>query len=118
MQATAPAQREDTETREDRRDRYHKLLGIVEYNTGGKQRATASIGSILTIASYCDIPARKAKRSLQAAVDNDGLLEFDGRYACTDTESLRAVLVEESNRDEGMRKALVKRCNRLLEGKR
>ncbi|WP_224449333.1 hypothetical protein [Haloprofundus salilacus] len=113
MQATAPVQQEE-DTRGDRRDRYHKLLGIVEHNTGGMQRSTVSLGAVLTVASYCDIQSHKAKSSLQAAVSNDDLLEFDGRFARTDTESLREVLIEESER-KSARRALVKRCNRLLE---
>ncbi len=80
------------------------------------QRSTISLGGVLTVAGHADILSRKAELSICAPVDNDDLLKFDGRLARTDTKSLREVLVEESGRDEEMRKALLKRCNQLLEG--
>jgi len=54
-------------TREERKDEYETLLGVVEHNTGGKQPALARIPSVKQTALQAGVTAPRSR--LQAAVE-------------------------------------------------
>jgi hypothetical protein len=101
-------------TATDRRETYEHVLGIVEHNTGGKQRPTAAWTSVVQIALANGNDHDQVSTAIRAAVENDDLLSWNGRLARTDRESLVAVIEAERER-ESTRTNLIARCNRLME---
>lgn len=103
-------------SRADRRERYEHVLGTVQYNTGGPQPALVREFVLLGILGNARIGPDAAKRSIQAAVENDDLLAHEGAYAVVDTPSLRAVIEAEVHSDGPTDTDLVGRCNELIDG--
>ncbi len=79
-------------TREERKDEYETLLGVVEHNTGGKQPALARIPSVKQTALQAGVTAPRSR--LQAAVENGDLLRLRDRVVRTTEEDLRDALGE------------------------
>lgn len=89
----------DEPTRKDRRERYEKVLRIVEYNTGDGGPPLAGIEQVTLIASYSGIGPADTRKAIQAAVSNGHLLRARGRVALTNEDSIRTVRDAERNRD-------------------
>lgn len=107
------AQKEtNTEARARRREEYEQVLRIVECNTGGKQPALIARTSLLQLATQAGLSIDRARKRIQAAVGNEDLLEWNGKLARADRESLQAVVAEE-NAAEYPRVGLLKRCDQL-----
>lgn len=101
-------------TRKERRDEYHKLLRIIEYNTGGKQPALISRTSLYVVASNAGMDRGHVADRLQAARENGDVLESNGKLALATEKSLRAVVGEENQADHP-RPQLIERCAAMLE---
>lgn len=95
--------------------RYQKVVGTVRQNTGGKQPPLASERAIRSICcSTGPLEVDEYQRTLQAAIENDDLLEWHGQLAVAEPEPLQAVVEAEAASDSP-RKALIGRCNQLLD---
>jgi len=79
-------------TREERKDEYETLLGIVEHNTGGRQPALARISSVKQTAIAAGVTAPRSR--LQAAVENDDLLRIRDRVVRMERDDLQDALGE------------------------
>ncbi len=84
-------------TRAERRDEYHRVLNIVDANTGGKQPAMASVASITQIAT--DIGVTEPGKRLRAAVENDDVVTVGSRVCLAEPEAIRAAIEEEADRE-------------------
>lgn len=106
----------DTQARRRRREEYETILRIVEHNTGGVDRpqpALAKRAVIVRLARQAGIQHRRARRRIQAAVENDDLLDWHGELARVDEASLKAVVAEEDAADHP-RLGLIRRCADLI----
>lgn len=105
-------------TDSDPRRVYERVLRIVQYNTGGPQPASVWRLSTVSIATNAGMDSNQVDKAVRAARDNGDLLAHDRdghtRLARTDTASVRSLLLEEADR-EPSDKALVGKCNRLLD---
>ena len=85
-------------SREERREQYRRVLGIVEANTGepGKpQPAIIEVGQITLHAGTQDIDPRHTKKRVRAALENGDLVEVQHRGVVRNTrEGLQAALGE------------------------
>lgn len=102
------------QTRAERKEQYEQVLRIIEHNTGGDQPALASLTSITQIGRQAGIDGEDVLDRLQAARENDDILEWQGRVALATEEGLRAVIGEE-NQAEYPRRQLIERCVDMLE---
>jgi hypothetical protein len=95
--------------------RYKQVVETVRQNTGGSQLPLASERAIRSICcSTGPLEVDEYQRALQAAIENDDLLEWHGQLAVAEPDGLRAVIDGEAD-SETARKRLVANCNRLLE---
>ncbi len=83
---------DDDLSRDDRRDEYETVLGIVEHNTGGRQPALARIPSVQQTAIQAGVSAPRSR--LQAAVEQGDLLRIRDRVVRTTEPDLRDALGE------------------------
>lgn len=106
-----------TPTKADRHDQsrktYQRVLGMIEHQTGGKQGSMVPKTTIQQMISRSNISYEDGARALQAAKENDDVLDWHGRLALTDEDSLRLV-IEEQVESDTPRKILIGRCNQLL----
>ena len=100
-------------THERRKEAYHKVLGVVEHNTGGKQPAMVSRTTVRQIASTSGFSASESKTAIRAAVENGDLITWHGKLFRTDEPSLLAILETERESDTP-RRGLIARCNKAL----
>jgi hypothetical protein len=126
----------ESESRADRRDRYHRLLETIRHNTGDPQHVLAPGAGLWTVLSSSNIDTSDAITAMEAAIDNGHVLQWtdaDGRhrygltgagidearhtdaplYGPADRERLRAVLATEADRDEPD-KSVIAWANRRL----
>ena len=98
------------------RARYRQVVGAVRKNTGGKQPPLVSERAIRSICcSTGSLDVDNYETALKAAVQRDDLLRWHGQLAVAEPEPLRAVIEAEAASDSP-RKALIGRCNQLLDG--
>jgi len=95
--------------------RYEKVVGTVRQNTGGKQPPLVSESAVRVCAcSTGSLDVDNYETALEAAIENDDLLEWHGQLAVAEPEPLQAVVEAEAASDSP-RKALIGRCNQLLD---
>ncbi|MFW5903713.1 MAG: hypothetical protein ACOCS7_03140 [Halolamina sp.] len=82
----------DETTRSDRRDEYHQVLGIVEANTGGRQRPLARVASVKQTAIQAGVTDPRGR--VRAAVEQGDLLRVGDRVVRTNEDDLRTALDE------------------------
>lgn len=120
---TTPRQTETTNALTPR-ERYRKVLSVVEYNSGGPDvqlPAGAALHTVLQIAwQYGRHDFRALRSAVDAAIANEDLLVWrdrDGtaRLTRTNESSLRDLVAEE-NRREDTSLELVERCSELVDG--
>lgn len=98
------------DTHADRRERYHKLLRIVEFQTGDPQRPFASKAHVKRLAVQAGVPLDKVDLAMQAAIENGDLLEWGSRVARSDEASLVEIVEHYGS--------LVDECNKRIRAKR
>jgi hypothetical protein len=86
-------------TRAERREQYERILGIVDANTGGKQRPMAALSTVRTIAGYCGIGATHTNKRLRAATEQDDLVIVGKRVCLAEADALRAAAAYEAERE-------------------
>jgi len=101
-------------TRRDRREQYGRILGIVDHNTGGKQRPMAALSTIHTIAGYAGIDVDDVNKRLQAGVEQGDLVIISGRVCLAEEDELRAAAAYEGER-EHLRKDRLGAINTALQ---
>lgn len=95
--------------------RYESVIAAVRYNTGGTQPPLASERAIRSICcSTGSLDVDSYETALEAAIENDDLLEWHGQLAVAEPEPLQAVIEGEVASDSP-RKALIGHCNQLLD---
>lgn len=113
----------ETEPKLTPKERYQKILRVVEYNTGGPDDpvpAGASTSTVQQIACQYDYYDGEAlKRSRAAAIKAEDLLIWRGRdsrlrLTRTDEESLKGLIAAENCRDDTCVE-LIERCRELLD---
>ena len=96
--------------------RYRQVVGTVRQNTGGKQPPLVSESAVRSICcSAGSLDVDDYETALEAAVQRGDLLRWHGQLAVAELEPLRAVIEAEAASDSS-RKALIGRCNQLLDG--
>ena len=94
--------------------RYQKVVETVRQNTGGKQPPLVSESAVrVTACSTGSLDVDDYETALEAAVQRDDLLEWHAQLAVAEPEPLQAVIESEAASDSP-RKALIGRCNQLL----
>jgi hypothetical protein len=95
--------------------RYKQVVETVRQNTGGKQPPLISESGIrVTACSTAGLDVDHYETALKAAVQNDDILRYHGQLAVAEPEPLQAVIEAEVAADSP-RKALIGRCNQLLD---
>jgi hypothetical protein len=95
--------------------RYKQVVETVRQNTGGKQPPLISESGIrVTACSTASLDVDHYETALKAAVQNDDILRYHGQLAVAEPEPLQAVIEAEVAADSP-RKALIGRCNQLLD---
>ena len=96
--------------------RYRKVVGTVRQNTSGKQPPLVSESAVRVCAcSTGSLDVDSYETALEAAIENDDLLEWHGQLAVAEPEPLQAV-VEAEVASDSPQNALIGRCNQLLDG--
>ena len=99
----------------DSKTRYESVIAAVRHNTGGKQPSLASERAIRSICcSTGSLEVDEYQRALEAAFQRDDLLRWHGQLAVAEPEPLQAIIEAEATSDSP-RKALIGRCNQLLD---
>ena len=95
---------ESNHSRTEARERYHRVLRLVDYQSSGPQPPLVSERVIVMLAARAGHDPDDIRSSLQAAVESDDLLRTTRQerthYARTDEETLEAVVLEAADRDE------------------
>ena len=95
--------------------RYRQVVGAVRQNTGGKQPPLVSESAVRSVCcSTGSLDVDNYETALEAAVQRDDLLRWHGQLAVADADGLHAV-IEGETASNSPRKALIGRCNQLLD---
>ena len=101
--------------RPEARRRYQSVVACVRANTGPDKPLVSESVVRLSMVAHGDMAREDYISARRAAVANDDLLEYHGKLALADPASLRAVIEGEIEGDAPPRKALVARCNQLID---
>jgi len=125
-------------TRDDRRERYHRLLETVRHQTGDPQHVLVTGRALWTVLSSANIETSDAIKAMQAAIENGHVIQWSGpdgrhRYGLTadgiaeaphataplfgpdDEDTLREVIEDEASTDDPNRD-VIGWANRRLAG--
>jgi len=95
--------------------RNKQVVEMIRHNTGGKQPPLVSESAVrVTACSTASLDADHYETALKAAVQNDDILCWHGQLAVAEPEPLQAVIEAKASSDSP-RKALIGRCNQLLD---
>jgi len=94
--------------------RYERVVETIRKNTGGTQPPLVSESAVrVTACSNGSLDVDDYETALEAAVQRDDILRWHGQLAVAEPEPLQAVIEAEAASDSP-RKALIGRCNQLL----
>ena len=96
--------------------RYKQVVETVRQNTGGRQPPLISepAARVTAACSAGSLDLDHYENALKAAVQNDDLLRWHDQLAVAEPDPLQAVIEAEVASDSP-RKALIGRCNQLLD---
>jgi len=111
---------DDTDDERAPKERYQKVRGIIDGNTGGMQRPSVSVRGVGVVAGHAGLDMTAVRKALRALEANGEILawrdrEGRKRVCLTDRETLAAVRAHERAR-EHPNEALAEHCLDLLEG--
>jgi len=118
----------EADSRADRRDRYHRLLRILEHNSGDPYPPLPRWSAIATTARAAGVDLEDFRTARRAAVERDDVIRWRdgagdlrvgladppaGHFSDDDVDALRAIIETEASR-ERPDQSVVGWCNRML----